>query len=72
MLCIMSVRVCLVQCFVRQPEPRPVNWYDAKHHDLTGRIKSVEEKYKGNVELEDGQVYAHVCMYVYVHVYTFA
>ena len=34
---------------------RTVNWGDAKHHDLQGTIKSVEEKFKGKVELEDGQ-----------------
>ena len=34
---------------------RKVNWGAAKHHDLTGTIKSVDPKYKGRVGLEDGQ-----------------
>ena len=36
-------------------EPRGVTWTDAKHHDLSGKIKRVEEKYKGKVQLEDGE-----------------
>ena len=36
-------------------KPRYINWTDAKHHDCSGIIKSVEEKYKGNVQLESGQ-----------------
>ena len=34
---------------------RDVKWIDAKHHDCLGIIKSVVEKYKGRIELEDGQ-----------------
>ena len=34
---------------------RNINWLDAKHHDLTAKIKSVEEMYRGKVELQDGQ-----------------
>ena len=36
-------------------EPRYVRWNDAWHHDCKGKIKSVEEKYKGKVQLEDEQ-----------------
>ena len=36
-------------------KPRDVTWTDAKHHDCSGKIKSAEEKYKGKVQLEDGQ-----------------
>jgi hypothetical protein len=36
-------------------QERTVIWRDAKHHDCSGTIKSVEEKYKGKVQLEDGQ-----------------
>ena len=34
---------------------RKVIWGDAKHAECTGKIKSVEEKWKGKVQLEDGQ-----------------
>ena len=34
---------------------RKVNWGEATHHDLTGKVKSVDPKYKGKVELEDDQ-----------------
>ena len=36
-------------------KPRDVKWIDAKHSDCSGKITSVEEKYKGRVRLEDGQ-----------------
>ena len=36
-------------------ELRYIEWSDAKHHNCSGKIKSVEEKYKGRVHLEDGQ-----------------
>ena len=36
-------------------EARMANWGYAKHHDLTGTIKSVDEKKKGKVKLADGQ-----------------
>jgi len=35
--------------------PRYISWGDAKHHDCSGNIKSVEEKHKGKVQLEDEQ-----------------
>ena len=35
-----------------------VAWGDAKHHDCTGKIKSVEVEQNGRVLLEDGQVQA--------------
>ena len=28
-------------------KPRHVSWRDTKHHDRSGKITSVEEKYKG-------------------------
>ena len=34
---------------------RKVNWHDARYHDVKGTIKSVETRYRGKVELEDGQ-----------------
>ena len=34
---------------------RKVKWHDVKHHNLNGKIKSVNPTYKGKVELEDGQ-----------------
>ena len=36
-------------------ERRTVHWGDAKRQDSAGRIRSVEEKPKGRVQLEDGQ-----------------
>ena len=36
-------------------EPRGITWADAKHRDCSGKIKRVDEKYKGKVQLEDGQ-----------------
>ena len=35
--------------------PRYIAWSDAKHHDVFGKIKSVEEMFKGKVQLGDGQ-----------------
>ena len=34
---------------------RNVNWGDTQHRSMDGWIKSVDPKYKGKVELEDGQ-----------------
>ena len=34
---------------------RIVEWGDAKHHDCTGIITSVEGKYLGTVQLDNGQ-----------------
>ena len=34
--------------------PRNVKWGDAKHPDCTGTITSVEEKYLGAVQLDNG------------------
>ena len=36
---------------------RNVNWGDAAHKNMQGAIASVEGKYKGKVELEDGQAF---------------
>ena len=33
---------------------RAVTWGDAKHHDCSGKIKSIEELPGGKVKLEDG------------------
>ena len=40
--------------------PRVVPWGNAKHLDCTGKIKSVEEKYKGKVQLEDGKTFENI------------
>ena len=34
-----------------------INWGEAKHSSMVGTIKSVDPRYKGKVELEDGQVF---------------
>ena len=36
-------------------EPRYVSWKDARHQDCSGKIKSVEEIFKGKVQLENEQ-----------------
>ena len=36
---------------------RFLNWGDARHSDMQGKIVSVDFKYKGNVELESGQMF---------------
>ena len=41
-------------------KPRHINWTDAKHHDCLGMIKSVDQRYKGKVQLEDGQEFENV------------
>ena len=34
---------------------RYISWGDATHYDCSGKIESVQEKYKGKVQLEDEQ-----------------
>ena len=42
---------------------RSIAWGDAKHHDCTGTIKSVEEKPKGKVQLTDKQEFENGAHY---------
>ena len=46
--------------------PRYVKWTDAKHHDCSGKIKSVEEEDKGKVQLADGQEFENGGIQKYV------